>query len=564
MVPKQDAGAFRLVQNLSFPYKPDITAGISSINSAIESDLYPCTWGTFATVCLTVWRLPEGSQAAVRDVEDAYRCIGMNHSQWAGQVVRLEGDDAFAVDMFDCFGLRSGAGLFGRVADAAADIFRAEGMGPLSKWVDDFMFIRILLKFLAEYNKQRERLAAEIALHGGLRQSGGRLWYRGNDTADGRGEEFDEDKKLPIKDLSKRSIRSKEDARFSYCMADIDRVSAPLGVVWKLVKDSPFGPIAKYDGFSWDLVKYQVSVPKEKKERYYGELIRWEEREAHTLDEVQSLYGKLQHVSLIAPEGSAYLTEFEKMIATGTANPMASRHASSKHMPSDIRWWKALLSRAHVYRPIPGLCTLIELQAYSDASSEVGIGIVIRGRWRAWRLIPGWQRDGRDISWAEGVGFELLARTIGSSTSPGEHYRLFGDNQGVVEGWWNGRSRNRQTNGVFKRVHQLSSELGCTFHTRYVASADNPADGPSRGVYPPSAYLLPATPIPAAIREFVVDFDAPLREVEIKHARGATSRPKAAASNKISEHARRDRLEHQRIRINTDVEQWKSARKRAL
>jgi hypothetical protein len=330
---------------------------------------------------------------AVRDVEDAYRCIGMHPSQWPGQVVKLEDDNAFAVDMFDCFGLRSGAGLFGRVADAAADIFRAEGMGPLSKWVDDFAFIRILLKFLAEYNAQRERLAAEIALHGGQRHSGGKLWYRGADTHDGRGEEYDESLASPIKDLSKSSTRSIEDARYTYSMADIDRVSEPLGIVWKLMKDSPFGPEAKYDGFDWDLVRYQVSVPKEKRKRYLAELERWEARAAHTLEDVETLYGKLQHVSMIVPEGRAYLTEFERMIATGTANPMAQRHASSKHMPSEIRWWKRLLSRHHVFRPIPGLCSLIELQAFSDASSEFGIGIIVRGRWRAWRLIPGWKRD---------------------------------------------------------------------------------------------------------------------------------------------------------------------------
>jgi hypothetical protein len=267
---------------------------------------------------------------------------------------------------------------------------------------------------------------------------------------------------------------------------------------------------------------------------------------------------------MIAPEGRAYLTEFERMIATGTANPMAKRHASSKHMPSDIRWWRQLLSRHHVFRPIPGLCTLIELQAFSDASSEFGIGIVIRGRWRAWRLIPGWKRDERDIGWAEGLGFELLARTVGACSSPGEHYKLFGDNQGVVEGWWNGRSRNRQTNGVFKRVHELSTRLDCTFHTRYVPSADNPADAPSRGAYPPTAYLLPATPIPEAAREFIVDYDAPLRKAEIEHRNGAASRPQAPRASTISQQTRSERLERQRVQINTDIDQWQNARKRAL
>jgi hypothetical protein len=85
MVPKPGTvDDYRLVQNLSYPFKPDLDRGISSINATIESDLYPCTWGTFAAVCLTIWGLPEGSQMAIRDVEEAYRCIPMHASQWPG------------------------------------------------------------------------------------------------------------------------------------------------------------------------------------------------------------------------------------------------------------------------------------------------------------------------------------------------------------------------------------------------------------------------------------------------------------------------------------------------
>ena len=37
----------------------------NTINSHINSDLFPCTWGTFSTVALLVARLPPGSQASV-------------------------------------------------------------------------------------------------------------------------------------------------------------------------------------------------------------------------------------------------------------------------------------------------------------------------------------------------------------------------------------------------------------------------------------------------------------------------------------------------------------------
>jgi hypothetical protein len=55
LIPKPGKpGKFRLIQNLSYPRS---IKGIRSINSSIETDLYPCTWGTFSTVATLVWSL---------------------------------------------------------------------------------------------------------------------------------------------------------------------------------------------------------------------------------------------------------------------------------------------------------------------------------------------------------------------------------------------------------------------------------------------------------------------------------------------------------------------------
>jgi len=150
MVPKPSRPEkVQLVQNLSYPLHP--TDSISSINSAIDSDLYPCTWGTASTICLLIWFLPPGSQAAVRDVAEAYRMIPLHPSQWPGLVVKT-GDDSFTIDCSFCFSFLASAGTYGEVADAGADIFRSQGIGPMSKWVDDHLFIRILQEHLKTYN----------------------------------------------------------------------------------------------------------------------------------------------------------------------------------------------------------------------------------------------------------------------------------------------------------------------------------------------------------------------------------------------------------------------------
>lgn len=89
---------------------------------------------------------------------------------------------------------------------------------------------------------------------------------------------------------------------------------------------------------------------------------------------------------------------------------------------------------------------------------------------------------------------------------------------GVVEGWQNGRSRNHAVNEVFRRIHELLAELqgAPTFHPRYVPNADNPADGPSRGIYPPKSLLLPPVHLPKCLDELIIDSQSPLTPAERK------------------------------------------------
>ena len=78
-------GKYRAVHNFSHPHKPSTEA--KSINSYIDSNSFPCTWGTFTTVALIIAHLPPGSQASVRDVAEAYRMIPAMPTQWPGLII---------------------------------------------------------------------------------------------------------------------------------------------------------------------------------------------------------------------------------------------------------------------------------------------------------------------------------------------------------------------------------------------------------------------------------------------------------------------------------------------
>jgi len=49
----------------------------------------------------------------------------------------------------------------------------------------------------------------------------------------------------------------------------------------------------------------------------------------------------------------------------------------------------------------------LDLDVWVDMSTAWGIGVVIAHQWAAWKLIPGWKADGRDIFWAESIALEL-------------------------------------------------------------------------------------------------------------------------------------------------------------
>lgn len=525
-------GHFRIIQNFSFPRTPTPFNPNPSVNSFIDSSKFPCTWGTFASISLLIWRLPPGSQAATRDIAEAYRTIPLHPSQWPAAVVRANPDN-FYVDTCLAFGAAPSAGVYGTVADAGADLARASGLGPLEKWVDDHFLARMLRRFLAEYNRRR-LLTRDDLRERERHHRRGRLWFGGYRFDDGTLDQSSDDCEFPCRDHSQSSPRPEHDREFTYNLSDVDTLFNQLGdKLWELSKDSNFAYQQTFTGFVWDLVSLTVGLPESKKTKYLGAIATWQgqERGTHNLEQTQGLYGKLLHACMVVPRGRAYLTGLEAMLKVCSSRPFTP-HSPVASIRDDLRWWVDILRRPILARPIPFPRQLIDMAAFSDASSGIGVAITVGDHWRAWRLIPGWQTlDGkRDIAWAEAVGFELLTLSVTRGCGVHEHYRLWGDNQGVVEGWWNHRSRNGPVNEVFKHILAYLDDLGAVecIHTAYVASASNPADGPSRGIYPSASLLLPPVPLPAGLERFLVDATSPPTPLELR-LRCEGKYPKAAA-----------------------------------
>jgi hypothetical protein len=499
-------GKYRMVHNFSH-LRSSCKNPVQSINSAINSHDFPCTWGTFSMICLIIYRLPAGSQASIWDVSEAYRTIPVHHDQWPGLVVQLQGKNSFVANTNNSFVLTSAGEAHGLLVDAGMDIFQANGIGPLSKWVDDHIFFCLPHQHLETYNTQRHPWSQMVAKNGRQVHEGSHIWYKGDAMPDGCIEEFDEDMATPLRDLAKASTCPPNDIQFTSADANIDLLSDELGIPWESSKTISFTVVVPYLSFLWDLDACMVAIPTEKKAKYLNAMEEWCQKPRHALVEVQGLYGKLLHTSLVIPAGRVYLTTLEAMLS-GFNNCPFMPHTPPRSTSSDLKWWMDLLRSPNLSQPIPGPVPLTDLQAFSDASSGFGIGIMLGQKWCAWRLLPGWKSDGQDIGWAEAVGFKLLTLYVISSSSGSSHFKVYGDNKGVVKEWWKGCSQNRQTNIVFRRLHSILGAQQCTVHTRYVPSKDNLADEPSQGIYPPITHLMPNIPIPPELHGLITDFDS--------------------------------------------------------
>jgi hypothetical protein len=499
-------GKYRLIQNLSHPNSPRPGEALS-INLQVDSSLFLCEWGTFHTTCTLIHTLPRGSQGATRDVAEVYRTIPLHPSQWPALVVHVANKPAlFAVDTALCFGYGPSAGTYGTVRDAGLDIFRAAGIGPVIAWVDDHFFFRLPRDTITEYNEACKAKARVIAEQGGRLKDNGHWWFKGDVLADGTHEQFAKDCTHIVRELASEHTGDTVSSH-AYDFSHIDQISSQLGIPWELSKDTPFSSTPTFIGFTWDLENGTVCLTTAKRLKYMNAINDWLRTTAHDLEQVQKLHGRLSHASLVIPEGSAYLTSLQLMLGIFGNNPFMPRR-QPRGTIDELHWWLHTLNSKP---PIPILHYLhtTDHQAFSDASTSRSLAIVIGNKWHAWRLHKHWKSSGRDIGWAESVAFELLICALLTLDQSSSSLTVYCDNQGVVDGWKKGRSQNTPTNATFRRVHDILASPPRRVFVKYVPSADNPADGPSRGRYPPAALLLPRISIPKEIDSYILDFDDP-------------------------------------------------------
>lgn len=416
----------------------------TSINTVVDSTKFQCAWGSFSECYLLVADAPPGTEAAVLDVDSAFRNIPTHPSARRFLAIMIRG--LIHLDHVLNFGASPAPGVFGRVADAMVKILLHQGVDALIKWVDDFISFR-----------------------------------------------------YPI------SANTDGSYNFSYSADLVWEVARELGWPWAPAKFVDFSTAFMYIGFWWDLAAKTVELPAKKKAKYLARIEPWLHGSSHTVTDAEKIIGTFNHVALAVPEGRSRLVSLYKFRAGFKATtPFGCKHKLSSSVVDDICWWRETLSLnfvgLHIKRPPPPST----IEVFVDASTSWGIGLIIDGKWLAWKFREGWKSDGRDIGWGEMVAVELAVRTLITAKFEDCHIVIRSDNKGVVGALAAGRSRGTQQNAILRQIVRLLQDHTVWVSTVWIATLENPADGPSRGVFPARSSLYAFPPkVPHHLRLFV-------------------------------------------------------------
>ena len=396
---------------------------------------FQCSWGSFRDIVEIVVDAPPLSEAATLDVDAAYRRCPIHPSQQRHFIVMW--DNLFYIDHNAPFGASSSGGVFRSIADAMISILHARNMYPVKNWVDDFVFFR-----------------------------------------------------------SPSTINTENS--FTYSLDNIYSLGDKLGWPWKRSKTRPFNKSFQYLGFTWSLETKTVTLPEAKRLRYLDKLLPWLEGKTVDQQQAESLHGTLNHCSLVIPTGQTYLTHLSSFAASWNfLNSPHIRKPPPTALISDLTWWQAALANpsppTHLSRPPP----ISNIQFFVDASTSFGIGVVLENEWDAWKLKEGWNRDGRDIGWAESVAIELGLHMAIARGYTNTHIPIRSDNEGVIMSIAAGRSRNHTVNSEIQHIFSLMQTHSIWTSITYVESNNNIADAPSRGLTPKHIPRSPTTiPLP--------------------------------------------------------------------
>ncbi|PPR00693.1 hypothetical protein CVT24_000981 [Panaeolus cyanescens] len=429
----------RVCRHLS---KEDIKRDIPSVNSFIVKDDFPTRFDTAVKVAkmntgrlsfglasygstrLSVIALaPPGTEACTLDIEKFHRtCPALpDHKPW---LVVQGRPGEFYIDHCLPFGAACASSNAGMIANALVDIWTKKGFRPVLKYEDDIQVFR--------------------------------------------------------------SLSLSSPSSYAYDFGDVVGSVKHLGVPWHATKGTlAFTARPVFLGLLWDIPARSVALTEEKRQKFLFRASIFISRFSSfpcNLKEVERLHGSLCYIAFVFPEGRSRLPSLSNFAASFNGSEFATRFPP-RSVISDVKWWISRLSILGHSRPLVPPGPRIDHDIYVDASTEWGIGLSIRGRWMAFRLVRDWKSlaPNRDICWLECLAVEFLVYVLEAEGVENCTVVVRSDNMGTIGAVLKGRSRNPHINLCMRRIFSVCASRFISLDVVHVSSENNIADPISRG-----------------------------------------------------------------------------------
>ena len=239
-----------------------------------------------------------------------------------------------------------------------------------------------------------------------------------------------------------------------------------------------------FAGIWWDLDALTMRIPEEKREKYLnavkGVLAKARRNETFVLKDVQKIVGYLQYAMMTISSMRTELQpfyKFERDFAPNAYRPLHLTHPAFR----SLERWERFFSTPDITGSFAIPPTNSPLVIYSDAS-DTGIGVVIDNYAASFVMEKDWRtKYGADIGGAEGWGVECALECALKLGAKDCRLRMWCDNQGFVGAFKKGWCADSTSNQVIRRINKLADAWGIFIELVWVATAENRADGPSRG-----------------------------------------------------------------------------------
>ncbi len=279
----------------------------------------------------------------------------------------------------------------------------------------------------------------------------------------------------------------------------LDFISS-LDVPWHPEKGTPFFSVDfVFIGLRWDTVLKTVSLPEHKRLKFLDRVssfISCFSKSPCKLRDVERIHGSLCYISFVYLEGRTYLPSLSNFACSFKGNTFISRYPT-RSLLSDLKWWRNTLSLTSSPRQLTPLSDSLNLNIFVDASTSWGVGILLDGKWMAFKLRPQWNTSridndvSRGICWLEMIAVELVIYAVQASGLSHCKILIHSDNMGVIGAVAKGRSPNYHINLSIRRMTDCTAAHFMLPLYRDRESSRNPAVPSARGNRPPSASHLP-------------------------------------------------------------------------